>query len=213
MFTQPFHDSDTHNAFLSEGGALAGVVGDFHETPHRTRDNMDFPRPMRQSETRLRLPCPPLARRNGAPHERGAGGESDPHVLTASAASERVSRFTSQFTVNPLLGGSRSHHHDPYGKAIEPMRMPGRPHRPQAVRHAHENADSRSNNPKVVRVEKGAVEMALVPRRRRPVRPSHTTGRLWLSCDEPHSLSMLLLCQLFPEGSTPVRLPSRQSVF
>ena len=46
MFTQPFHDFDTHNAFLSEGGALAGVVGDFHETPHQTGDNTDFPRPL-----------------------------------------------------------------------------------------------------------------------------------------------------------------------
>ena len=37
------------------------------------------------------------------------------------------------------------------------MRKPGRPHRPQAVCHAHENADSGSKNPKVVRVEMGAV--------------------------------------------------------
>ena len=54
MFTQPFHDFDTHNAFLSEGGALAGVVGDFHETPHQKWDNTDFSRLMRQSEARLR---------------------------------------------------------------------------------------------------------------------------------------------------------------
>ena len=74
MFTQPFHDFDTHNAFLSEGGALAVVVGDFHETPHQMQDNTDFPRPLRKSEARLRLACLPLARRNGAPHERGAGG-------------------------------------------------------------------------------------------------------------------------------------------
>ena len=51
---------------------------------------------------------PPLARRNGAPHGRAAGGESDPGFLTAGAPSGRVSRFTSQFTVNPLLGGSLS---------------------------------------------------------------------------------------------------------
>ena len=37
MFIQPFHDFDSHNASLSEGGALAVVVGDFHETPHQTR--------------------------------------------------------------------------------------------------------------------------------------------------------------------------------
>ena len=66
----------------------------------------NFPRPMRDPEARLRLACPPLARRDGAPHERGAGGGSDPPFWTAGAASGRVSRFTSQFTVNPPLGGS-----------------------------------------------------------------------------------------------------------
>ena len=76
MFTQPFHDFDTHNAFLSQGGALAVVVEDFHETPHRTRDNTEFPRPLRTREARLHLACLPLARRNGAPYERGAGGET-----------------------------------------------------------------------------------------------------------------------------------------
>ena len=59
MFTQPFHDFDTHNAFLSEGGAFAVVVGDFNQTPHQTWDNTDFPRPLRKSEVRLRLACPP----------------------------------------------------------------------------------------------------------------------------------------------------------
>ena len=54
MFTQPFHDFVTHNAFLAEGGVLAVVVGDFHETPHQSGDNTDFPRPLRQSEARLR---------------------------------------------------------------------------------------------------------------------------------------------------------------
>ena len=72
------HDFDNHNASLSEGGALAVGVRDFSETPHGTRDNTDFPRPMRKSDARLRLACPPLARRAGAPHERGAGGGSDP---------------------------------------------------------------------------------------------------------------------------------------
>ena len=32
---------------------------------------------------------PPFVRRNGAPHERGAGGESDPTLLTAGAARGR----------------------------------------------------------------------------------------------------------------------------
>ena len=55
------HFVSNHCAFLSEGGALAGVVGDFSETPHPTRDNADFPCLMRQSEARLRLtgPLPP----------------------------------------------------------------------------------------------------------------------------------------------------------
>ena len=59
MFTQPFHDFHTHNAFLSEGVVLAVVVEDFPETPRQTRDNKDFPCLMRQSEARLRLARPP----------------------------------------------------------------------------------------------------------------------------------------------------------
>ena len=70
------HFASNHDAFLSEGRPLAGVVGDFHETPHRTRDSTDSPRLMGPSEARRCLACPPPARRNGAPHERGAGGES-----------------------------------------------------------------------------------------------------------------------------------------
>ena len=104
MFTQPFHDFQYHNACLSEGKALAIVVEDFFQTPHLARDNKDFPRLMRKSDARLRLACPLLARRGGAPHERGAGGGSDPGILTAGAAPGRVSRFTSQFRVNPPLG-------------------------------------------------------------------------------------------------------------
>ena len=72
MFTQPFHDFDTHNAFLSEGGALAVVVWDFPETAYHTRENRNLARPLRKSEARPRLAGPPLARRNGTPHERGA---------------------------------------------------------------------------------------------------------------------------------------------
>ena len=54
------------------------------------------------------------------------------------------------------------------------------------------------------------------PRRRRGhhgVRPAHSVGLLWLSGDEPHSLSIPLLCQVLPEWRTPVWLPSHQSVF
>ena len=72
MFTQPFHDFDTHNAFLSEGGAFAVVVGDFNQTPHQTWDNTDFPRPLRKSEVRLRLACP-WREGHRAGQEAGAG--------------------------------------------------------------------------------------------------------------------------------------------
>ena len=75
--------------FSQRAPPLPLVVWDFPETPHQTRDNTDSPRLMRQSEARLRLACPRLARRNGAPHERGAGGESDPPFLTAGAAPGR----------------------------------------------------------------------------------------------------------------------------
>ena len=67
-----------HNASLSEGGVLAVVVEDFSETPHQTRDNTDFPHPLRKSVAGLRLAFPPHGRRGGAPRERGDGGESDP---------------------------------------------------------------------------------------------------------------------------------------
>ena len=126
MFTQPFHDFVTHNAFLAEGGVLAVVVGDFHETPHQSGENTDLPRPLRNSDARLRLARSPFARRDGAPHGRGDGGESDPHILNAGAPSERGSRFTSQFTVNPLLGGGRSHHSDPWREGLRTsIRMHG----------------------------------------------------------------------------------------
>ena len=72
------------------GRSLAVVVGDFPETLHQTRDNTDFPRPLRKSEASLRLACTPLARRNGAPHERGAGGESDPRFFAAGAPRGRA---------------------------------------------------------------------------------------------------------------------------
>ena len=112
-----FTFSTTPTLLSQRAFPLAAVVGDFPETPHWTRNDKHFPRPLRKNEARLRLAGPPTVRRNGAPHERGDGGESDPHFFVAGAPSERVSRFTSQFTVNPLHGG-RSHHRDPSGKAI-----------------------------------------------------------------------------------------------
>ena len=99
------HTLDNHNASFSEGVALPVVVGDFPETPRQTRDNKDFPCLMGQSEARLRLACPPLARRGGAPHQRGAGGGSAPPLLTAGAAPASVYRRTQWRTVNTPLGG------------------------------------------------------------------------------------------------------------
>ena len=103
LFTWMVHAHDNDNAFLSEGGALAGVVGDFPVTAHQTRDDTDFPRPVRKSEARLRLASPPFARRNDAPHERGAGGESDPTLFAAGTARGRVKVDRGPDTFTPSL--------------------------------------------------------------------------------------------------------------
>ena len=108
MFTQPFHVFDNPNASLLEGEALAAVVGDFPETPHGTRNDTDFPRPLRNSDGRLCLAGPPPVRRNGAPHERGAGGESDPRILASDAARGRVRLFRPLFILLPCPWGSLS---------------------------------------------------------------------------------------------------------
>ena len=99
------HIASNRDAFLPEGGILAGVVGDFAEAPHQTRDNTDSPRLMRPSEARLHLAAPPPARRNGAPHERGAGGESDPPIFGADAPSEQVKWSTLRSTTYPSSEG------------------------------------------------------------------------------------------------------------
>ena len=100
------------------------MVGGFRETPHHDGDNTDFPRPMRQSEERLGLARPPRARRNGAPYGRGAGGESDPHVLAAGAARGRAKEDRGRDTPCPPCRG-RSHHSDPWR---EGHRAPFRAH-------------------------------------------------------------------------------------
>jgi len=65
---------DNPSALLSEGGPLAVVVDSFPETPHQTRDNTDFPHPLRKSEARLRLAGPPVP---GATARRTRGVYSD----------------------------------------------------------------------------------------------------------------------------------------
>ena len=95
------HFSGTHNAFLSEGGVLAVVVGDFPETPHQTGDDTYCPRPLRKSAVRRR---PPLARRNGAPYGRGDGGESDPPFFGADAPPEEGKWATPKATPYPSSG-------------------------------------------------------------------------------------------------------------
>ena len=95
------------------------MVRDFPETPHQTRDNTDFPRRLRESGSRLRLACPPLARRNGAPYGRDAGGESDPQLLGASAPPGRVKGDKENDTLTlPFLGVALTTV-IPGGKAIE----------------------------------------------------------------------------------------------
>ena len=106
------------------GGARAVVVLDFPETPHQTRDNTDFPRPLRKSEARLRLACPPLAWRNGAPHERGAGGESDPRFFAADAPRGRTKVAAKVAALCPPCEEVALTTVIPGGKAIEPARRP-----------------------------------------------------------------------------------------
>ena len=116
---------DRPNAFLSEGEVLAVVVEDFPETVHQTRNNADFARPPRKSEARLRLACPPPARRGGAPHGRGAGGGSDPLIFGAGAPPGRGKWPTLKTTISPPVFGSRSLHRDPWR---EGHRAPFRAH-------------------------------------------------------------------------------------
>ena len=99
------HHFDKHDASLSEGGVCAVMVPDFPEMPHQTRNGKHFPRAQLQCEARLGLACSPPARRVGAPHERGAGGGSDPRFLTAGAASGGGKVLTPASTITPALRG------------------------------------------------------------------------------------------------------------
>ena len=112
------HFFDRHNASLREGGVLAVVVRGILETPHWMRDITDFPPPLRKSEARLRLACPPPARRGGVAQERGVGGGSDPRIFGAGAPPGRGKWPTLKFTISPVFGVAPSTV-IPGGKAIE----------------------------------------------------------------------------------------------
>ena len=100
------HFFDRNDASLREGGVLAVMVRVIPETPHWTRDITDFPRALRKSEARLRLACPPPARRGGVAQGRGAGGGSDPAVFAADAPREGVRPDRLPDTLTPLSSGS-----------------------------------------------------------------------------------------------------------
>ncbi len=73
----------------------------------------------KQSEAAPRVS--PLARRNGAPHERGAGGESDPTLLTAGAPRGRAKVAARVAALCPSCGEVALTTLIPGGKAIEPL--------------------------------------------------------------------------------------------
>ena len=125
--------------------------GDFPETPHRTRDNTDFPRQMRKREAKLRLACAPPARRNGAPHGREDGGESDPPLFAAGAPRGghgwKPGWKPGRHPLPPLRGG-RSHHNDPWREGHPALPRSGRINRP--IRFPHRRRDLRSLRGKAV---------------------------------------------------------------
>ena len=66
----------------------------------------------------------PLAWRNGAPHERGAGGESDPHFFGAGAPRGRTKVAAKVAALCPPCREVALSTVIPGGKAIEPARRP-----------------------------------------------------------------------------------------
>ena len=104
---QAAHAFDNPNAPLSEGGALAVVVKCLRGKPDWTRVGTDCPHPLRQA---WRGGAPRVPASPGAPHERGAGGESDPLFFAAGAAPGGGRWCTPKFTTSPPLWGSLSPH-------------------------------------------------------------------------------------------------------
>ncbi len=123
------------------------MVESFSETPPWKRDNTDFPPPLRPTEARLSIACPHLARRNGAPHGRGAGGGSDPWFFGADAPREGARPDKPPDTLPPSFRGLPTICQEvetrfvwpsvtgihPCRKPREPVREPRPPHRPQAA--------------------------------------------------------------------------------
>ena len=81
-FTQTGHYFGHQNAAISEGEALAAVVRSLSETRAETGSREILLPSMRVSSSRAE----PSRPANGAPHERGEYGGSDPPFLAASAA-------------------------------------------------------------------------------------------------------------------------------
>ena len=81
----------------------------------------------------------------------------------------------------PPLRGGRSLHSDPCGKAVEPMRSPGVPHRPQGERNPRETPTEAATT----RTRCGSKQ---VPSRNiakaTPCSTLKLLGRLWFSVDE-----------------------------
>ena len=76
------HFSRNPSAHVSEGGVLAVVVRDFPKMAHQTQNGKHFPRPLRNSDARLRLACPlpsPVP-----PCEAGTAGPAPQRVVPGS---------------------------------------------------------------------------------------------------------------------------------
>ena len=109
------HAFDNHNASLSEGAPLAAVVGALPGKPYWKRVGTDSPRRLRESEARLRLACPRLARRTAREGRRWR--ERPPLFRRWCATGEGLSGPPFGPPLNPPLGEGRSLHSDPCGKA------------------------------------------------------------------------------------------------
>ena len=110
------HAFNHHNASLSEGGALAAVVGALPGKPYGTRVGPDSPsrlRPPWRGGARRVPPRP--ARRTGG----GGSGGSDPPIFGAGAPPGRSKWATLKPTIYPPLRGVAPSTVIPGGKANE----------------------------------------------------------------------------------------------